>query len=297
MLLRVLRDPFFRFLTLGALVFALHGGASEPETAVADSVIVVDAATQNWVYGNFSKQFGRKPTRAEMEVLIQSYVDNEVKYRQSLALGLDERDTIVHRRMAQKWDFLYGSDALRRSPAEAELQSWYEENRQLFQLPATVTFSHLYFNTDKRGASTIADARAAMEQLAAGEAPVSDVFPLENQYGAMASDRVRRIFGQDFAETLFRLNKGGWQGPITSGLGVHIVEVTDRQPERLLPLEEVRDSVLRGWRSDESKRLMALRLEQLKSRYVIRIDTQALGDFEYSLELAERVAAGSGERG
>ena len=79
-------------------------------------------------------------------------------------MGLDKDDTIVKRRMAQKMQFLAEDVAAAREPTNAELKDWYEKNRDKFQQPPRVSFRHLYFSPDRRGARARDDAASALAQ-------------------------------------------------------------------------------------------------------------------------------------
>jgi hypothetical protein len=51
---------------------------------------------------------GRAPLSAEqMQSLVDDRVREEILYREALALGLDQDDTIIRRRLAQKMEFLF----------------------------------------------------------------------------------------------------------------------------------------------------------------------------------------------
>ena len=54
----------------------------------------------------FQSQWRREPTPEEFNRLVESKVQEEILYREALAMGLDKDDTIVKRRMAQKMQFL-----------------------------------------------------------------------------------------------------------------------------------------------------------------------------------------------
>jgi len=81
--MRVMRDPFIQFLVLGALVFAVYGVLRPAGEGVGTKRIVVDAAAQTSLYANFRKQFGRSPSRAEMEALVQADVAHEDSHREN----------------------------------------------------------------------------------------------------------------------------------------------------------------------------------------------------------------------
>ena len=46
---------------------------------------------------------------------------------------------------------------------------------------------------------------------------------------------------------MFTAERGRWSGPFTSDYGVHLVKVTDLQPPRRRPFDEVRDRLAQEW--------------------------------------------------
>ena len=54
----------------------------------------------------WKSQVGRDPTDDELARIINNLIDEEILYREALLLGLDQEDTIIKRRLAQKISFL-----------------------------------------------------------------------------------------------------------------------------------------------------------------------------------------------
>ena len=99
------------------------------------------------------------PTPQQMQSLIETKVHEEVLYREALALGLDKDDTIVKRQLARKMEFLAEDVSKLDEPKHDELRAWYEKNHARFALPPRVSFRHVYFSPDRRGASARAGCR------------------------------------------------------------------------------------------------------------------------------------------
>lgn len=281
---KLIRDPFTQFLILGGLIFVIFGLNQSRDETDSGRYISVDAPTQAWLYENFSKQFRRPPTRPEMDALIQSYLRDEVKYREALALGLDERDTIVRRRMMQKFDFLFGDAGASLAPSDEELKRWYEKNIDNFIVPAALSFEHRWFSPDARGTEARADASLALLELKVGETPSSDAFPFGESFEKHSRVEVRRTFGPQFADIVFSTPLDQWKGPVESGLGFHLIRVTQKSEGLAPPLEEVRNAVLDAWRRAESERVLAETLATLQSEYTVEIDDAATLQFEFSTQ-------------
>ena len=136
---------------------------------------------------------------------MENKVQEEILYREALAMGLDKDDTIVKRRMAQKLQFLAEDVAAAREPDTAELRSWFEKNKAKFAQPGRVSFRHLYFSPDRRGQRARDDAAKALAKLAgqpqdaklAGS--LADPFMFQDYYRDRAPDYLGKEFGPQFA--------------------------------------------------------------------------------------------------
>jgi hypothetical protein len=209
---------------------------------------------------------------AQWKSLIDARVREEVLFREAVALGLDRDDTIVKRRMVQKMDFLAQDLAAARTPTPAELREWFKAHPERFTLPPRVSFRHVYFSFDKRGAQARETAAAAVKQLARNPriAPdVGDPFMFQDIYAERTPDQVAKEFGPAFAQSLFKLPAGAWQGPVESGYGWHAIVVTDATPARVPPFEEVEPEVKSDWSAEQIVIARQRVYESMRQRYEV----------------------------
>jgi hypothetical protein len=68
------------------------------------------------------------------------------------------------------------------------------------------------------------------------------------------------------------LPKGSWAGPIESGYGLHLVEVTERVEGRVPDLAEVRDAVARDRKTAQRKELSEALFRKLVGRYKVVVE-------------------------
>lgn len=267
MIRRLLGEPLVHFLVLGALVFAFYRPGDERR-------IFVSAAEQERLATIWAGEAGRAPDARDVNGLIAAHVEEEVLTREATRLGLDEGDTIIRRRLAQKMRFTLEGLRDLDDPAEAELADWYEQNEDRFALPATVTFRHVYFSPDRRGASLDADAGAARAAILAGGdwRTFGDPFMLQRAYADIDRDALARLFGDAFADRLFARADTGWHEPVGSAFGLHLVDLQDRTPARTRPLEDIRDEVIAAWRDEAARAADARAIADLVGRYEIEIE-------------------------
>lgn len=278
--MKLLREPLLQFALLGAaliLVYLLTGDrlGGSPERRIE-----IDADEIAWLAEGFEGQWRRPPTEEELRGLVRSRLREEVLYRQAVAMGLDRDDPVVRRRMAQKVEMLSQDLARRTDPTDQELRRFFEEHREEYRVPGRVTFSHIYFNVDRRGAAAEEEARRLLDELRRGPTDedtsgLGDPFLLEREYSLITPLEVGKIFGERFAGELFSLDPG-WHGPLRSGYGLHLVHVRQRVEGRDRDLEEIRDRVLADLDRRRVEEARESLFEQLSARYDISIDDEAI---------------------
>ena len=268
-----LKEPLLHFLIIGALFFVFFSIVNKDEIAVSDNKIVVTAADIERLSNNWSKRWNRLPTETELQGLVESYIREEVYYREALALGLDQDDTILRRRLMQKMEFLSNDLAELNTPDEAVLNKYFLDNQEKYELPARVSFTHIYFSLDKRGAKAFEDAKNILSELNALRASEKgDSFMLQYDFAQETPFEVARLFGKGFAEQLFTLETNTWQGPIESGYGLHLVRISEkidsRMPELAFVIDKVHTDLMFEQRQKTNKEIY----ERFKERYEIVVE-------------------------
>jgi hypothetical protein len=274
--LKLLRDPLLHFVVAGAILFAGYelinrGEMNPPVTAP----VHIGEGDIRWLKDTFANQWQRPPTEDELRGLVAGFLEEELFAREAQALGLDQNDTIVRRRLAQKLEFLIDDTSRIVAPTDAELRRFYDANAERFRTEARVSFTQLFFNPEKRQHAE-SDARAALVSIsgtgADGARIMCDPILLENEFHEVDEQTVSKMFGADFARAIFLLKPGSWAGPVKSGYGVHLVRVTDPSPATQRPFEEVRPKILEEWRHQQETEAKAVYLSKLREKYGVVID-------------------------
>ncbi len=273
---RWLREPLLHFLVLGAALFVVYGhlpasGAESPRQIS----LTVDDLRQLMV--SFEAQWGRAPTQQEFSHLAEEKIQEEVLYREALALGLDKDDTIVKRRMAQKMQFLAEDVVTAHEPSIDELKTWYAQNSQKFELPSRIAFRHLYLSPDQRGQRAHDDAVKALAKLTGQPedsklaSSLADPFMSQDYYRDRTSEEMAKEFGPQFALAIFKLKPGSWQGPIESGYGWHLVFVDGVIPGRIPAFEEVESDVKTAWLGEQKEEAWRKAYQAMRAKYTVSL--------------------------
>ncbi len=274
---RVLREPLVHFLAIGLLLFLLFGLVNDDQRVGANRIEITNADIEQLV-AIFRKQWQRSPNPEELQSLIDSRVREEVLYREALAMGLNEDDAIVRRRLAQKVEFLMADAVAESAPDDATLQAYYDENAERYREPPRLSFTYVFFSTDRRGERATSDVEALLSRLRAATPPVTqapaaegDPFMLPRIYVDKRTDEIARDFGRAFAQELTGLETKRWQGPVASAYGLHLVYISSQKAARLPPLEEIRSRLANDWLVEQRRAADERVYQRLRSRYEIRV--------------------------
>ena len=272
---KFIREPLVHFLVLGALIFAAYQWLDDSEGGATD--IVVSVARQDNLAAAFERTWRRPPTAAEREGLIRDFVRQEIAYREAQAMQLDEDDIVIRRRLRQKLEMLAQDFAGMNPPTEQDLRDYYADNADDYRRPALLSLRHVYFNVDGDAVAAERRANDLLIQLQTDPPSVDllqagDRIMLPSTFTSVRPGELSSMFGEDFAAEVAGLSTGTWAGPVRSGLGLHLVLLTDRVESVLPRFELVAADVERDWFA--RRRIDGLEefYEQLSDRYDVVIE-------------------------
>ena len=269
-LMRLLREPLFHFLAIGALIFVVFLTVDDRRQAPTDLIVITPERIEQLAI-IYESVWKRPPAGDELEALIEEDIREEVYYREALALGLDRNDAMVRRRMRQKMEFLLDSGAGLLKPSVGELEAYFAANEQAYRRLPRLAFEQIYLG-ETPSRETIRRSLNALQ----GEPPTDpsalgkrSVLPAG--LGLSPPGAIDSVFGEGFFARLAAPSSGGWNGPVASAYGKHLVRILDHLPARTPALEEVRDAVLRNWRVAKSQEIRDQTYAELRKRFVIEV--------------------------
>ena len=267
---RLFREPLTHFFAIGFLLFLLYGWLNS-DTAPTGNEIVVDEARISALAAGFERTWQRPPTDEELRNLVESWVREEIYFREGIAMRLDEGDPVVRRRIAQKMSFI--SDGLLSvTPEEAELQAWLDDNVDAYRIPARYTLRQVFIDPEQHGDQLDAVAGTAMAALTRGDSDgIGDATLLPAALADASSIEIERTFGSEFARALETLPAGVWSGPVASAFGLHIVIIESKEAARVPSLDEARVAVERDATRAKLDEVNEQIYDALRQKYPVRI--------------------------
>ncbi len=241
---RLIKEPLVHFLIAGAAVFWVLSGRP-PD--LGERRIVVNEAVVGALVQRYFDSFRRMPSKDEVDGLIRDWVADQVYYREALRLGLDQGDEVVVRRMRRKMESMAVAGAETAEPSDAELQAMIDKDPAHYSEDPRTTFDQVYLGADTPQNRAKADAMLALARQ--GKAISGVPAPLPARLDQASAGDISGQFGDEFTLALRRLPTGQWQGPVASGLGLHLVRVTARAAPTPPSLANVRQRVTNDWRA------------------------------------------------
>jgi hypothetical protein len=276
--MKLVREPLFHFLVAGVVLFgghALLNRNADDSQPNRPTPVRIGQGEVHWLTETFTLQRQRAPTPEELRSLVAEFLNEELLAREARDMKLDENDTVIRRRLAQKMTFLVEGTSRRAEPTDAELQQLYEANPERFRTDARVSFKHVYFNPANR-ADPASDAENMLADLSGavgeGAGVVGDRFLLGSEFHEEDERSVSGTLGQQFAQELFLLKPGNWSGPITSGFGVHLVRVDALEGSRVRPFADMRRELVDEWRRDQEQNAKERYFARIQKKYDVVID-------------------------
>lgn len=270
--MKLLREPLLHFLLIGAALFVAYSWMNPGEDA--RHRIVVTQPQVEAIVAQFQGTWQRPPTADELRGLVDTWVRDEMLYREGAALGLERDDPVVKRRVRQKYEVISEEATAGAPPSDADLQAYLTANSAAFRQPAQVSFEQVLVVPSGSSGDAQAAIDAARVALNGGAQPsqVGSPTMLPGRVDDTALDMVARDFGEEFAAQLDALPLGEWTGPVRSGFGLHLVRLAARLPGTIPTLAEVRPAVVREWESARRRAALEAQLQALRDRYEVVIE-------------------------
>jgi hypothetical protein len=288
---KITKEPIIHFIAIGFVVFVFYSFIKESYVD-KDYAIQITKSEVEGMINKWMAQLKRPPSKEEIDIFLEDYVQREILFREAKAMGLDKNDMVVKNRMLQKLDFLTNDLLVTAAPTDTEALKYFNDNLEKYTIPGKIDFIHIFFNLDKRtfdDAKQIAlDVKKILNKLpnvTNNYFEKGDLFILPYEFQNLSKDDVSNKFGQsELSEEIFSLEEKNWSGPFVSSYGMHLVYISNKKSSTTLQFEDVKldieDELIKIKRREAKKRLIS----ELKKKYVITY-TDDLKAFADSLNL------------
>jgi hypothetical protein len=258
-----LREPLLHFVLLGGLLFAVDhfiaGRSDDPR------VIVVAADVDDQAKQLFAKSRGREPNNEELYALRRVWLDNEVLYREGLALQVDQGDPAIRERVIFKALSILDANVKLPPYDDKLLRDWFESNRAKYDEPARYDFQEavLYGDTSE---SAVREFAEALNKGTPGDAKAG----LRVFKGRPHANLVQS-YGPEFAKGLEDSPAGQWRVHKT-GDSWRVTRVDSIAAPKPAVYEALRGVVLQDWTDATMAEQRTAAVRALARKYTVRYE-------------------------
>jgi len=256
-----LREPLFHFVVLGGLLFGIDrvvaSRADDPR------LIVVGAEVDREAIDTFKATRNRDPNTEELNALRRVWLDNEVLYREGLALGVDKGDTAIRERVIFK--ALSVVDANVKVPAadDQTLRAWFESHRDKYDEPPRLDFEEAALSGD----SSEAAVRAFVQQLNGGTP--GDAKAGLRVFKGRPQSNIVQSYGAELAKALAASKPGEWQALHTRD-GWRAMRLDADIPAKPAVFEALRGVIFHDWTDAVAAEQRTAAVRALAKKYEIK---------------------------
>ncbi len=257
------------FIGIGIIVYLVDISFNSDN---ANKTIYISSSELNSLLNAWQAQVGRAPNNDEIDKIINSWIEEEILYREALALGLDNDDQIVKRRLVQKLTFLK-QESINALPSSEDLNQFYQQYRQNYYVEPRYSFIHHYFAKNK---NTAVRAAQAMEAIKQNTIIQSDPFIKGSNFNLKTYGDIHRIFGTLIAETIAnsqpQAQPNQWVGPLASTYGQHIINIQHVSQGFYISQEQLGQQLQNDYLEQQKSTIVEAFVGKIKSEYDIIID-------------------------
>jgi hypothetical protein len=267
----LLREPLLHFVVLGGVLFGIDhvlvGNADDPHT------IVVGAEVDSEARETFKATRGREPNAEELEALHRVWLDNEVLYREGLALQVDKGDPAIRERVIFKALSVIDSNVHLPAADDQALRAWFDGHRNKYDEPARYDFEEAALSGD----SSEAAVRDFVTELNSGTP--GDAKAGLRVFKGRPRASLAESYGLEFARTLADAQPSTWQALRTRD-GWRAIRLDAITPAKPAVFEALRGVVQHDWIDATAAEQRTAVVRALTKKYKVKYEAPASGGSE-----------------
>jgi hypothetical protein len=258
-----LREPLLHFVVLGGLLFIgdhlLVARSDDPRT------IVVGAEVDAQARDLFKASRGRDPNAQELAALRQVWLDNEVLYREGMALQVDKGDPAIRERVIFKALSMVDASVKLPPVDDAMLRRWFEDHRAKYDEPPRFDFEEaaLAGDSSQGAASSFA---ASLNAGASG-----DLGAGLRVFKGRPRENLLQSYGADFTKALESAPPLRWQA-LQTREGWRVVRLDRASPGRPAAFEALRTVVQQDWTDATLSEQRSAAVHAMARKYTLRTE-------------------------
>ncbi|MGH9428416.1 MAG: peptidylprolyl isomerase [Terriglobia bacterium] len=232
------------------------------------------------VLGGFAaERKDRRSDLADRQRVLDRMIDEELLLQRGLELGLARTDQTIRHQIVMALMKSLTAEVADVMPSEQELRQFYVEHHALFTHPGRFAVAQMFFRVPAMTEDERIHLRAteASQRLRAGEPfavvtqQLGDEPVIRLPSDPLPVEKIQEYLGPTVTQALLRLEPGQVSDPVRSGIGYHVLLLSERQADAVPPFETVREQVLTQYRRMAGEKAVTTYIANLRKRATIRM--------------------------
>ncbi|TET06628.1 MAG: hypothetical protein E3J83_05880 [Candidatus Atribacteria bacterium] len=252
------------------------------ETILPPETILASFGGQTITLGEFNQIWEEVPEDYKLQLdksmVLDQMISEKLLIQEAKNMGLEEDNDVLEqiKKMAEQIlvQALIEREILDKIKVnDEEVLEYYEQNKDSFTEKEQVHLYNILLETEE-------EAQDVLEQLKAG-GDFSEI-AIEKSAGPSAAQGgdlgylSKGTMIPEIEEVIFALEVEELSKVIKTDFGFHILKITEKKPETIKTLEEVKEDIIQTLLPDKQKEAFENLLEELKSKSEIEINEEAL---------------------
>lgn len=252
------------------------------ETILSPETILASFREQTITLGEFNQIWEEVPEDYKLQLdkslVLDQMISEKLLIQEAKYMGLEEDNDVLEQIKKITEQILVQALIEREildkiKVNDEEVLEYYEQNKDSFTEKEQVHLYNILLETEE-------EAQDVLEQLKAG-GDLSEI-AIEKSAGPSATQGgdlgylTRGTIIPEIEEVVFALELEELSEVIKTDFGFHILKITEKKPETVKALEEVKEDIIQTLLPDKQKEAFENFLEELKSKSEIEINEEAL---------------------
>jgi len=252
------------------------------ETNLPPETILASFGDKTITLGEFNELWEEVPEEYKLQLdksmVLDQMISEKLLIQETKNMGLEEDKDVLEqiKKMTEQIlvQALIEREILNKVKVnDEEVLEYYEQNKDSFTEKEQVHLYNILLETEE-------EAQNVLEQLKAGE-DFSEI-AIEKSTGPSAAQGgdlgylAKGTIIPEIEEVVFALELEELSEVIKTDFGFHILKITEKKPESVKTLEEVKEDIIQTLLPDKQKEAFENLLEELKGKAEIEINEEAL---------------------
>jgi hypothetical protein len=260
----LLKQPLLQFLVLGFLLYAaqltLRGDSQR-------KVVLSQQELQQRVQQK-EQALGRPLSEAELGALTDQYTDEMILLNEAKLMNLDRSDKEVRKRLMHLARMRL--DEVVPEPSRQQLKLYFQQHSSEYRMGAWVSFDQVFFASGSPDTPDDPDSFLTLLARSNGGAGLGEPDRILGGHAReLTRSQLRSLFGPAFADTVFALSEGVWNGPFDSTRGTHYLKVLEHHPAPTPRFEDLEAYLRKDWKAMKHREIQNQKLQELRHEYTV----------------------------